>query len=38
MKRDCMFFVADLNMREAFKGFLCRDQFHLMIRKAQWNL
>lgn len=23
-----MFFVADLNMMEAFKGFLCRDQFH----------
>ncbi len=31
MKRDCMFFVADLNMLEAFKGFLCRDQFHQSI-------
>lgn len=28
MKRDCLFFVADLNMLETFKGFLGRDGFH----------
>lgn len=28
MKRDCMFYVADLNMMETFKGFLTRPQFH----------
>ena len=28
MKRDCMFYVADLNMAETFKGFLTRPQFH----------
>lgn len=28
MKRECMFYVADLNMTETFKGFLARDQFH----------
>lgn len=28
MKRDCMFFVADSNMAETFKGFLTRSQFH----------
>lgn len=26
--RDCMFYVADTNMAEAFKGFLSRPQFH----------
>lgn len=26
--RDCMFYVADANMAEAFKGFLSRSQFH----------
>lgn len=30
--RDCMFYVADLNMAEAFKGFLQRDKFHLSLR------
>lgn len=30
--RDCMFYVADMNMAETYKGFLCRDQFHLSIR------
>ncbi len=28
MKRDCLFFVADLNMLETFKGFLGRDGFY----------
>lgn len=37
MKRDCMFFVADLNMLEAFKGFLCRDQFHQSIGCAAFS-
>ena len=31
MKRDCMFFVADINMMETFKGFLTRSQFHKSI-------
>jgi len=26
--RDCIFLLADTNMEAAFKGFLCRDQFH----------
>ncbi len=26
--RDCIFLLADSNMEAAFKGFLCRDQFH----------
>ena len=26
--RDCMFYVADMNMVETFKGFLTRQQFH----------
>ncbi len=26
--RDCMFYVADMNMAETFKGFLTRQQFH----------
>ena len=26
--RDCMFYVVDTNMAEAFKGFLSRPQFH----------
>jgi hypothetical protein len=30
--RDCMFYVADLNMAEAFKGFLQRDKFQLSLR------
>lgn len=29
--RDCMFYVADLNMAEAFKGFLLRDKFYLSL-------
>jgi len=29
--RDCMFYVADLNMAEAFRGFLQRDNFHLSL-------
>jgi hypothetical protein len=37
MMRDCMFFVADLNMAEAFKGFLCRDQFHQSLGCAQFS-
>jgi hypothetical protein len=37
MKRDCMFFVADLNMLAAFKGFLCREQFHQSIGCAAFS-
>lgn len=29
--RDCMFYVADLSMAEAFKGFLLREKFHLSL-------
>jgi hypothetical protein len=29
--RDCMFYVADQNMAETFKGFLTRPQFHLSL-------
>jgi len=29
--RDCMFYVADLNMEETFKGFLLRDKFYLSL-------
>lgn len=31
MKRDCLFFVADLNMLETFKGFLGRPACHLSL-------
>ncbi|NQU63539.1 MAG: hypothetical protein HQ517_04555, partial [SAR324 cluster bacterium] len=26
--RDCIFLLADANMKAAFEGFLCREQFH----------
>jgi hypothetical protein len=26
--RDCIFLLADTNMKAAFEGFLCREQFH----------
>lgn len=29
--RECMFYVADTNMAEAFKGFLTRSQFNLSL-------
>ena len=29
--RDCIFLLADSNMKAAFEGFLCRDQFHLSL-------
>ncbi len=34
--RDCMFYVADMNMAEAFKGFLTRQQFHQSIGCGQF--
>lgn len=37
MKRDCMFFVADLNMAETFKGFLGRSQFHQSLGCAPFS-
>lgn len=36
MKRDCMFYVADLNMAETFRGFLTRDQFHQSLGCAKF--
>lgn len=35
--RDCMFYVADTNMAEAFKGFLSRPQFHQSLGCAPFN-
>lgn len=35
--RDCMFYVADTNMAEAFKGFLSRPQFHQSLGCAPFH-
>lgn len=35
--RDCMFYVADMNMAEAFKGFLTRQQFHQSLGCGQFS-